>query len=134
VFFAITLLKNKISIEKPKERYLHLKKQIFDKVKMKAIFQVNRDIMIRTFALLACFAWFANHGAKCGDSVLASNHVLLQFVSLSAFFIDAFAHGDGKLSRNAFDTKCRTSLVTSIKKSSIIPAITALCISIFYWL
>lgn len=134
VFFAIALLKNKISIEKPKERYLHLKKQIFDKVKMKAIFQVNRDIMIRTFALLAGFAWFANQGAKFGDSVLASNHVLLQFVSLSAFFLDGFAHVAEMLSGKAFGAKNRNSFVTSIKESSIIAGITALVLSILIWL
>lgn len=52
----------------------------------------NGNIMIRTLALLLSFAWFANQGARFGDSILAANHVLLQFVSFSAFFLDGYAY------------------------------------------
>lgn len=55
------------------------------------LFAVNRDIMIRTVALLILFTWFANAGARLGAETLAANHVLLQFVSFAAFILDAFA-------------------------------------------
>ena len=47
--------------------------------------------MIRTVALLFLFAWFANAGARLGTVTLAANHVLMQFVSVAAFVLDAFA-------------------------------------------
>ena len=51
----------------------------------------NTDILWRTLALLAGFAWFTNQGARFGDATLAANHILLQFTILSAFFLDGFA-------------------------------------------
>jgi len=56
-----------------------------------ALFAANRDILVRTLALLFSFAWFVNSGARAGTAVLAGNQVLLQFVSVSAFVLDAFA-------------------------------------------
>ena len=52
---------------------------------------VNADIMIRTVALLLLFTWFARAGARLGTVPLAANHVLMQFVSISAFVLDGFA-------------------------------------------
>jgi multidrug resistance protein, MATE family len=52
---------------------------------------LNLDIMIRTVALLLLFTWFARAGARLGAVPLAANHVLMQFVSISAFVLDGFA-------------------------------------------
>lgn len=52
---------------------------------------VNADIMVRTLALLAMFTWFTNAGARLGAVPLAANHVLLQFIAMAAFVLDAFA-------------------------------------------
>lgn len=52
----------------------------------------NGDIMLRTLCLLFGFAWFTNQGAQFGDTVLAANHLLLQFVTFSAYFLDGFAN------------------------------------------
>lgn len=52
----------------------------------------NGDIMLRTLCLLFGFAWFTNRGAQFGDTILAANHLLLQFVTFSAYFLDGFAN------------------------------------------
>lgn len=52
---------------------------------------VNTDIMVRTIALLILFTWFARAGASLGPVPLAANHVLMQFVSVSAYVLDGFA-------------------------------------------
>lgn len=54
-------------------------------------FFVQLDIMIRTLTLLVGFGWFTQQGARLGDVTLAANHILLQFISFSAFFLDGFA-------------------------------------------
>lgn len=64
---------------------------LMERAALLRLFAVNRDIMIRTVALLILFAWFANAGARLGAVALAANHVLMQFVSVSAFILDAFA-------------------------------------------
>jgi MATE family, multidrug efflux pump len=52
---------------------------------------VNRDIMLRTLCLIFVLSWFTAEGARAGDVILAANVVLMQFVSLSAYLLDAFA-------------------------------------------
>lgn len=64
---------------------------LFDRTKLRRLFAVNADIMARTVALLVLFGWFANAGARLGAVPLAANHVLMQFVSVSAFVLDGFA-------------------------------------------
>jgi MATE family multidrug resistance protein len=64
---------------------------LWDRSKLRHLFAVNRDLMIRTVALLLMFAWFANAGARLGAVALAAQHVLIQFVNVAAFVLDAFA-------------------------------------------
>lgn len=79
------------------------------------LFVVNRDLMIRTVALLVLFTWFAAAGARLGATTLAANHVLMQFVAIAAFVLDAFAltaeervgHAIGARSAAAFDHALR---------------------------
>jgi MATE family multidrug resistance protein len=55
------------------------------------MFNVNINLMIRTWSLIIGFTWFANAGARQGTAILAGNHVLLQVITLWAFVLDAFA-------------------------------------------
>lgn len=64
---------------------------LFAREAMARLFAVNRDLMIRTVALLLLLAWFANAGARLGAETLGANQVLLQFVNVAAFVLDAFA-------------------------------------------
>lgn len=65
--------------------------RILDRSKLREMFSAHADILVRTLLLLGGFAWFTSQGAKFGDATLASNHLLLQLVSFSAFFLDGFA-------------------------------------------
>ncbi|MEN1943148.1 MATE family efflux transporter [Luteimonas sp. MJ293] len=65
--------------------------RIADRDRIRQAVAANGDILIRTLSLLFAFAWFANAGARFGDVTLAANHILLQLVSFSAFFLDGFA-------------------------------------------
>mgnify|MGYP003881708031 CR=1 FL=1 len=64
---------------------------VWDRPKLGALFAANRDILVRTLALVASFAWFVRAGAAHGTDVVAGNEVLLQFVAVSALVLDAFA-------------------------------------------
>lgn len=65
--------------------------RLLDRTKLSALLGANRDILIRTLALLFSFAWFANSGARISTWALAGNEVLLQFVAVAAFVLDGFA-------------------------------------------
>ena len=64
---------------------------LFDRAALLALFNANRDILIRTLALLFAFAWFVRSGAQMGTAQLAGNEVLLQFITVAAFVLDGFA-------------------------------------------
>ena len=64
---------------------------LLDRAALMALFNANRDILIRTLALLFAFAWFVRSGAKMGTAQLAGNEVLLQFITVAAFILDGFA-------------------------------------------
>ena len=86
-----------------------------DRARLTRLFAVNRDIMIRTVALLILFAWFANAGARLGAQTLAANHVLLQFVSFAAFILDAFAFTAEERVGSAFGKRDRTHFLRAIR-------------------
>ncbi|GAA3948350.1 MATE family efflux transporter [Allohahella marinimesophila] len=71
--------------------FVWVKKVILAPAALLALMQANGNVMIRTVMLLLAFAWFTNISASFGDEVLAANHVLLQFIAFSAFFLDGFA-------------------------------------------
>jgi MATE family multidrug resistance protein len=65
--------------------------EIWEPVALKAAFTLNREILIRTFVLISTFAVFTNLSSTFGTTVLATNTVLLQVVTLAAYFIDGLA-------------------------------------------
>jgi len=65
--------------------------RLLDTAAIRELFQVNLNLMIRTWSLVIGFTWFANAGARQGTAALAGNHVLLQVISVWAFVLDAFA-------------------------------------------
>ena len=66
---------------------------LLDRTALMALFNANRDILIRTLALLFCFAWFVRSGAQMGTAQLAGNEVLLQFITVAAFVLDEIMRG-----------------------------------------
>ncbi|MCB9680630.1 MAG: MATE family efflux transporter [Alphaproteobacteria bacterium] len=68
-----------------------LRASLWQRDRWAALFTANRDILVRTLALLASFGWFVRSGSLVGVAALAGNQVLLQFITVSAFVLDAFA-------------------------------------------
>jgi multidrug resistance protein, MATE family len=72
-------------------------KLLLDRDKLKRMLAVNRDIMVRTAALIAVFLFFNAQGARAGDVTLAANAVLNNFLLVSAFFLDGLANAAEQL-------------------------------------
>lgn len=68
-----------------------LRHQLWNRAAFAAILQLNRDIMVRTFALLLSFALFTNWSAAISSEILAANTLLLQVVTLTSYFVDGLA-------------------------------------------
>ena len=95
---------------------------------------INRDIFIRTVALLAAFAWFTAQSAKAGNVVLAANAILLQFVSVSAYFLDGFAFAAEVFVGKAIGARDPRALLAAVRLSGIWAAAMAILISLAYLL
>jgi len=105
--------------------------RILDWQRLLSTLSTNRDIFIRTLALLFSFAWFTNQSAVFGDRVLAANHLLMQFIAFSAYFLDGYAFaveamvgkaiGSGK--RRAFDAIVRRSTELALGTSVVLAAL-----------
>ena len=72
---------------------------------------VNRDIMIRTAALITAFLFFTAQGARAGDVTLAANAVLNNFLLISAFFLDGLANAAEQLCGRAYGARDRDGVL-----------------------
>jgi multidrug resistance protein, MATE family len=64
---------------------------VFDAPRLRRMAAVNRDILIRSVLLQGAFTTFLFVSAGQGDTVLAANQVLMQFLTLMAYLLDGFA-------------------------------------------
>jgi MATE family multidrug resistance protein len=82
---------------------------------LKRTLAVNVDIMVRSLALIAAFAWFVASGARQGDVILAANAVLMNFISIAAFFLDGLAFATEALVGRAIGAAHRAGLLAAVK-------------------
>ncbi|NEV80523.1 MATE family efflux transporter, partial [Rhodopseudomonas sp. BR0C11] len=88
---------------------------LFDPDRLRRMFAVNRDIMIRTAALIAVFLFFTAQGARGGDGVLATNAVLNNFLMISAFFLDGLANAAEQLCGRTLGARDRVGFVKATR-------------------
>jgi multidrug resistance protein, MATE family len=93
----------------------------------------NGDLLVRTLCLLAGFAWFARLGGQLGPATLAANHLLLQLVAFSAFFLDGFAHVAEARVGTALGGNGRADLRRIVRLTSEPALISALLLSALLW-
>lgn len=82
---------------------------------LEATFSLNRDILIRTLALVSTFAVFTNLSATMGTSILAANTLLLQVITLSAYFIDGIAFATESMAGNLHGKGSKNQLIPLLK-------------------
>jgi MATE family multidrug resistance protein len=63
-----------------------------DKAQFLALLSLNRDIFIRSLLLQLCFSFMTFYGARMGETTLAVNAVLLNFLMLVSFALDGIAY------------------------------------------
>ena len=89
--------------------------RIFDRERLLQLVVVNRDIFIRTAALIFAWGFFAAQGARSGDVVLAANSVLHNLVLVGAFFLDGFASAAEQLCGRAVGARDGRAFSRSVK-------------------
>lgn len=93
--------------------------RIADLPALLAMLSLNRDIMIRSFSLLAAFALFARQGAQFGTLTLAANAVLMNFFLVAGYFLDGFATAAEQLAGRAIGAHDRLAFSRSVRLSTV---------------
>ena len=102
------------------------------KSKLLRLLNINLDIFIRTLFLTFSFLWVTYLGSKLGEDYLAVNIILMQFIILAAFFLDAYAFSTEGIVGFTVGRKNKSSFLSVVKSSIQLSFITALIISILY--
>jgi len=102
------------------------------KSKLLKLFNINFDIFIRTIFLTFSFLWVTYLGSKLGEDYLAVNTILMQFIILAAFFLDAYAFSTEGIIGFTIGRKNKTSFLSVVKNSIQVSFFTALIISFLY--
>lgn len=83
---------------------------VFDRARWGHMVRVNADILMRSLLLEAIFVSFLFIGSSMGDVTLAANHVLMQFLLITAFGLDGFAFAVEALVGKAMGARQRAVL------------------------
>lgn len=81
--------------------------EIFSRAKLSALLAINRDLMIRTFTLLAAFTLLTRIGSGFGSVVLAANAVLMNFFMIASFYLDGMANAAEQIVGRAVGARFR---------------------------
>lgn len=83
--------------------------RLTDPAKLRRFASVNADILLRSLMLQSIFMSFLFFGAKFGDVRLAANHILLQFIAVTAYAMDGFAFAAETLVGQAMGARNRAA-------------------------
>jgi multidrug resistance protein, MATE family len=88
---------------------------VFRRDRLVRMLAINRDIMIRTAALTAAFAFFTAQGARAGDVALAANAVLHNFILIGSFFLDGMATAAEQVCGRAVGGRDRAGFIAATR-------------------
>jgi len=105
---------------------------LFVKSKLVKLLNINLDIFIRTIFVTFAFLWVTYLGSKIGEDYLAVNTILMQFIILSSFFLDAYAFSTEGVVGFAIGRKNKNSFLEVVKNSILVSFFTAIIISCLF--
>ncbi len=84
--------------------------EVFDWQPLKQFFLINRDIMLRTFCIVAVYTFFTAISARMEEGLLAVNTLLLQLFTLFSYMNDGFAYAAEALTGRFIGARDEASL------------------------
>ncbi len=108
--------------------------EIFSRHRLAELFALNRDILIRTFVLLAAFTIMTRIGTSFGAVTLAANAVLMNFFLLSGYYLDGLANAAEQITGRAIGARYRPAFDRGLKLTALWSFGLAGIISVFFLL
>ena len=109
------------------------KKTIFNTKKMLHLFGINFDIFFRTIFLTFSFLWFTFQSSKLGENYLAVNTLLMQFIMLASFILDAYAFSTEAVIGFTIGRKSEKKFFQTVNNSFQLSIFSGLIISLIYF-
>ena len=102
------------------------KASLLDITALKKLGISNSNIFIRTMTLTLGFTFFGNAAASEGEVFLAANHIHMQFITMLALVLDAFAHTAEAVTGAAFGAKNKSRFDRAVRLTTEFSAVFAL--------
>ncbi|KQV84029.1 MATE family efflux transporter [Rhizobium sp. Root1220] len=93
--------------------------EILSRHRLAELFALNRDILIRTFVLLAAYTLMTRIGTSFGAVTLAANAVLMNFFLLSGYYLDGLANAAEQITGRAVGARYRPAFDRGLKLTAI---------------
>jgi len=107
-------------------------KKIFNIKKLLNLLNINFDIFIRTILLTFSFLWLTYQGSKLGENYLAANALMIQFIMLASFFLDAYAFSTEAVIGYTIGKKSKKLFLEVVSNSFQLSIFSGLVISLIY--
>lgn len=112
-------------------------KELFDLAPMRRFFDINRDIIIRTFCIVAVYTFFTAASSRMDDAaMLAVNTLLMQLFTMFSYMNDGFAYAAEALTGRFVGSRQGAALRDCIRKClawSVAVAVLFAVIYIVWW-
>ncbi|PID46337.1 MAG: MATE family efflux transporter [Proteobacteria bacterium] len=106
--------------------------KLYSAAAIRALFEVNGNLFLRTLFLTSAFFFFTAQGAQFGVLVLAANAILINLLQTLAYGLDGFAHAAEALSGSAYGAKNKTAFRQAVRVSSFWALIMAALLTVTY--
>lgn len=100
--------------------------------RLQRLFRVNTNLLLRSAALMFTLTFVTAQSARLGDTVLAANAVLLNFMHLFSYAQDGVAHGAEALVGKAVGARSRAGLELTVRRALQWTGLFALCFTLAY--
>ncbi len=126
LFAGLALALSEIRARGGLRREVFTREALLDSGALSKLGVTNGNIFIRTLALTVGFNFFGNAAATQGEIFLAGNHILMQFITMIALILDAFAHTAEAVTGAAFGAKDRARFNRAVRLTTEFSALFAL--------
>ncbi|MEM9677709.1 MAG: MATE family efflux transporter [Pseudomonadota bacterium] len=113
-------------------RYMRNVAALLDPARLRQFGGVSTDILIRSLFLQLIFTSFLFYGSGLGDTTLAANQVLMQFVTITAYTMDGFAFAAESLVGQAVGARNRADFRRSAVLSSLWAGVLMIALSALF--
>ena len=108
--------------------------KLFSIPEWKKLFFTNINILIRSIILEIVIISYVFFGSTLGTVILATNHILLQFVHISSYALDGFAFSAEALVGSAYGQRSQSQIRTAALKSTFWALLCALAMTLFFFI